>query len=320
MEITRRDFLRYAGASASALGLSQLHLDKLERVLAQTAVAAPIVWLSGSGCTGCSISLLNAVNPTIDQVLTGTISLKFHPNVMAAAGDLAISAARSTQQAGGYILVVEGAIPTGNSSKYCYVWDEGGRSVTMAEAVRSLAAQARTIVAVGTCAAYGGIPRAYSPAAAKGVGAFLGRSVINMPGCPAHPDWIIGALVQVLGGTLPALDANGRPTAFYTKTPLHERCPRKETEEASRFGQDGRCMEELGCKGPSTHADCDLRWWNNKQNWCIGVNGLCIGCTEPDFPAFPLHKSGEDNDDDEIPVTSPLPYKVWLPFMSNGGH
>ena len=318
MEITRRDFFRYAGASALALGLNQLHLDELERVLAATSGAAPVVWLSGSGCTGCSISLLNAVNPTIDQVLTSTISLKYHPNVMAAAGDLAVSAARSTQQAGGYILVVEGAIPTGTSSKYCYVWDEGGQSVTMAEAVSSLAAQASYIVAVGTCAAFGGIPRTYSPAAAKGVGAFLGRPVINLPGCPAHPDWIVGSLAAVLSGAMPTLDANSRPTAFYTREPIHERCPREESQEASRFGQDGRCMEELGCKGPSTHADCDLRWWNNSQNWCIGVNGLCIGCTEPDFPAFPLHRGGVSGGGEEIPIAPSLPYQTWLPFVSSG--
>jgi hydrogenase small subunit len=129
----------------------------------------------------------------------------------------------------------------------------------------------------------------------------------------------VGSLAAVLSGAMPALDANSRPTAFYTREPIHERCPREEREEASRFGQDGFCMKDLGCKGPTTHADCDLRQWNNKQNWCIGVNGLCIGCTEPDFPAFPLHKGGESGDDDGVPITPPLPYKVFLPFVSNGG-
>jgi len=172
VEISRRDFLRLAGASAGALGLSSLQLAQVEQALA-SASSPPVLWLSGSGCTGCSISLLNAVNPTIDQVLTSTISLKYHPQLMAAAGDMAVAAARSTQQVGGYVLVVEGAVPTGASESFCYVWDEGGQPVSMASAVKSLASPAKYVVAVGTCAAFGGIPAAYSPSGARGVSAYL---------------------------------------------------------------------------------------------------------------------------------------------------
>ncbi len=292
MEISRRDFLRYTVASAAALGLSSLQLTRLQDALASETSPA-VIWLSGSGCTGCSMSLLNAVNPTIDQVLLNTISLKYHPNLMAAAGDLAVQAARSTQQAGGYILVVEGAIPTASGGRYCYVWDEGGQAVTMASAVQSLAAKASKIVAVGTCASFGGIPKAYSPAGAQGVGAFLGKSVINIPGCPAHPDWIVGSLAQLVAGTTPALDSNGRPTAYFGGEAIHERCPREEDDEDHQlaFGIDGACLRGEGCKGPHTHCDCDKRKWNNKQSYCIGVNGLCIGCTEPSFPSFPLHSA-----------------------------
>ncbi len=306
MDVTRRDFLKYAAASAAALGLSRVQLARLETALAASS-RPPVVWLSGQACTGCSVSLLNAVNPTVDQVLLNTISLNYHPNVMAAAGDLAVSAARSTAQAGGYILVVEGAIPTASNGRYCYVWDEGGRAVTMADAVSSLAATAQYVVAVGTCASFGGIPARYGPSASMGVGAFLGRPVINLPGCAAHPDWIIGSLVQVLTGPLPALDSYNRPTAFYTPQVVHDRCPRRETEEASQFGQDGLCVEELGCKGPRSHCDCDIRKWNNGQNWCIGANGLCIGCTEPSFPAFPLHAGGVYVPPQATPGPSPTP-------------
>lgn len=288
MNISRRDFLKYVGASALALGLGEWHLAELERALAQTT-GTPVLWLSGSACTGCSVSLLNAVNPPVDQLLTSTLSLRYHSTLMAAAGDLAVSAARSTAQAGGYILVVEGAIPTGAGGRYCYVWDEGGQPVTMASALTSLAASARHVVAVGTCAAYGGIPRVYPVTGAVGVGAFLGRAVVNLPGCPAHPDWIIGTLSQLILGNVPALDANGRPVAYYGNT-VHSACPRRTGPKATNFGQDGLCMNLLGCKGDVTCADCSTRLWNNRQNWCVGVNSLCIGCTEPQFPAFPLHR------------------------------
>jgi hydrogenase small subunit len=292
MEITRRDFLKYSAGAAVMLGLTSLQLSQVEKVFAGSS-NAPVIWLSGSACTGCSVSLMNAVNPTIDSVLINTINLKYHPNIMAAAGDMAVAEARSTAQAGGFVLIVEGAIPTGSAGKYCYVWEENGKPVTMAEAVTSLAAKAKYLVAVGTCASFGGIPAVNATTGSKGLGAFLGRSVINLPGCPAHPDWIIGSLVKVLSGAMPALDLNNRPLDFYTKQSMHDRCPRREGEEANRFGQDGRCLQELGCQGKKAHADCDRRLWNNKQNYCIGVNGLCTACTEPSFPAFPLHRNDD---------------------------
>lgn len=287
MKISRRDFLKYASASAATLGLSQLQVGKLGRALAQTA-GAPVIWLSGAGCTGCSISLLNTVSPTIDSLLTTSVSLKYHSTLMAAAGDLAVAAARTAAQAGGYILVVEGAIPTAASGKYCIVWDEGGVPVAMTSALTSLAANARYVVAAGTCASYGGIPRSYALPGAQGVGTFLGRSIINLPGCPVHPDWLVGTLSQLIIGSVPALDSNGRPTAYYGRT-IHNRCPRRSAARATQLGQDGRCLRNLGCKGPNTYGDCGVRLWNNKQNWCVGANGLCLGCTQPDFPRFPLH-------------------------------
>jgi hydrogenase small subunit len=291
MRITRRDLMKYAGASAAALGLSGVELAQAAEVLASSTSPA-VIWLSGSGCTGCSVSLLNAVNPTIDQVLLNTISLKYHADLMGAAGDLAVAAANSAANAGGHILVLEGAIPTGAAGRYCAVWSENGRSVTAAEAVTKMAAKAKYLVAVGTCAAFGGIPRVAGATGALGLGAYLGKPVINLPGCPAHPDWVVLSLVSLIAGKVPALDSKRRPTLFYTTQTVHERCPRRETEEASQFGQRGRCLEELGCKGPSSHCDCDIRLWNNKQSYCISANvgGLCIGCTEANFPAFPLHR------------------------------
>ncbi len=296
MRISRRDFLRYVAASAAALGLTQVQLNKLSDVLADSG-SPPVLWLGGSGCSGCSVSLLNAVNPTIDEVLLNTISLKFHPTLVTAAGEVAVDAARATAAVGGYVLVVEGAIPVGAEGRYCYVWKENDVPVTMAEAVTLLAANAARIVAVGTCAAYGGIPAVYGLTEARGLSAFLGRPVINLPGCPAHPDWIIGSLVQLLTGGSLDLDSYGRPTAYYKTQFIHQRCPRRRSPEATQFGQDGLCMERLGCKGPQSHADCDTRLWNNGHGWCIGVNGLCVGCTEPDFPAFPLHSGSVTSDD-----------------------
>jgi hydrogenase small subunit len=294
MHISRRDFLRYVGAAA--LALSQLQLEQIEEALA-AASSPPVIWLIGSACSGCSVSLMNAVNPTVDQVLLNAISLKYHPTLITAAGDLAVKAATSTAATGGHILVVEGGIPTGESGKYCTVWDEAGIPVTMADAVRKLSSKAKLTVAAGTCAALGGVPSAFCGTSVTGVRDFLGRSVVNVPGCPPHPDWIIGTLAAALSGQLPQLDDYYRPVTFYKREVIRERCRRKDAEEASQFGRRGRCLKELGCKGPISHTDCDLRLWNNRQGWCIGANALCIGCTEPSFPAFPLHRDGEADED-----------------------
>ncbi len=327
MEITRRDFLKYLGASAVALGLGRMPLSQIEAAMAAASDPA-VVWLSGASCSGCSVSLLNAVNPTIDQVLLDTVSLKYHNTLMASAGEMAVTAARSSATAGGHILVVEGAVPAGEGGQYCFVWEEDGHPVTMVEAVQGLATNASHIVAVGTCSAFGGIPAAFCGTDVQTLGDFLGRSVVNLPGCPAHPDWIIGTLASLIGGVVPDLDSYGRPLDYYPSQVIHSRCPRRESEEASSFGQANRCLEELGCRGKHSHADCDWRGWNNGENWCIGANGLCIGCTEPSFPAFPLH--GEVDDDDHYvgdaagcvaaspptAIDDPSPSKVHLPFVS----
>ena len=197
MEVSRRDFIKCLFASGAAVYLSSVSPEQIERVLADTNSPA-VIWLHGAACTGCSVSLLNAVNPSIDSVLLDTISLRYHPSLMAEAGDTAVQSARSTQASGNYILVVEGAIPTANRGKYCYVWDEGGRSVTMAEAVASLAANAKAVVAVGSCAAFGGVPAANPTTGVMSVQAFLNRPVINLPGCPSHPSWMIGALALLM--------------------------------------------------------------------------------------------------------------------------
>jgi len=151
------------------------------------------------------------------------------------------------------------------------------------------------ILAVGTCAAYGGIPAAVpNPTEARGIGDVLKMlsisvPVINIPGCPCHRDWFIGTVARVLlYGVPPAkdLDEHGRLKVYYGKS-VHNRCIFRDYLDdgifASKFGEVG-CMMEIGCKGPFTHADCPIRQWNSGVNWCINAGAPCMGCTEPGFP------------------------------------
>ncbi len=285
MRISRRDFLKYCSASAAALGL-QFTLGPLEKVLA-TGGGPPIIWLSASSCTGCTVSLANRIsgNAPVDltDLLINTINLAYHPNLMGAAGDLAVETLRSADN-GSFILAVEGGIPTVYNGKTCILWSEGGVDVTAMAAVNDLAARASKIISVGTCAAFGGIPGgAPNPTGVKSVKALTGKTTINIPGCPPHPDWIVWTIAQLLAGSTPSLDSYGRPTALYGAT-VHSRCPRRSANWATSLSQTGLCMNNLGCKGRLTYADCPTRKWNNGVNWCVGSDSLCQGCTQSGFP------------------------------------
>lgn len=293
MKITRRDFLKASGAVVIALSVTSSGLIKLQKVMALEG-SQPVVWLQGQGCTGCSTSLLNSIYyTTIDDLLLKTIDLEFHPTVMAAAGDLAVSAAEAALDKGGYVLVVEGAIPTAEDGRYCYLWPK----MTALDGVKTFSRNAAFILAVGTCAAYGGIPGGKpNPTRAKGVSEILGRDieVINIPGCPAHPDWIVGTIAHLLAHSeAPRLDSDGRPRDYYQHK-IHTRCPnRKKFNEQKLFARELSelaCLYKLGCKGKETDADCPIRKWNSPAqgeygvNWCIGARNPCQGCTDPGFP------------------------------------
>ena len=285
MKITRRDFMEYCTKAAALLGL-QSALSPIERALASSG-GPPVIWLKGASCSGCTISLANRVSTSapidLTDLLVHTVDLVYSTPLMAAAGDLAVRRLRAAQ-AGAFILVVEGGIPTQFGGRTCTVFTENGADVTALEAVKDLAPKAKRVVAVGTCAAFGGIPGAApNPTSIASVEAASGVSTVNVPGCPPHPDWIVWTLAQLLAGRAPALDSSGRPTELYGKL-VHDECPRRNQPWATSLSQTGLCMGNLGCKGRATYSDCPSRKWNNGVNWCVGVDSLCQGCTQSGFP------------------------------------
>ena len=263
----------------------------------------PVIYLQASGCSGCAVTMLNSASPTIknvliDQIVPGVhINLRFHPVIMAAAGDMAISAMEDTAETkkGEYVLVVDGAIPSSDGAIYGAVGERNGKPVTMEERVTELAGDALAVIAIGTCSSFGGISAAApNPSGCRSVKAVLdsngiNKPLINVPGCPPHPDWFIGTVGSILLNGLPTaddLDDFLRPKAYYGKL-IHENCPRRayfdEGKFAKKFGDEG-CLYELGCKGPITYSDCPLRKWNGGTNWVIGAGAPCNGCTQPEFP------------------------------------
>jgi hydrogenase small subunit len=279
---------------------------------------------------------------------TGYVTLDWNSTVMAGAGDIPVQHLKDIVHGGGllgvFILMVDGAVPT-KDERYCYVFDNevndgvGGTkiinelplgSITLADALRWMAPLAAAVISVGACASYGGIPHGKgNKTGAMGVKEFLtgegiNTPVINVPGCPPHPDWIIYPAAYILANStypplslsLPPLDIKGRPTAVFQGTlmngiaqPFCYDCPNKPTQGTPQAAQtlgDKGCLGYLGCKGPYTVGDCPIRQKNTaddgtKMNWCVGAQGPgapsgnvgkgigearhpCQGCIEPEFP------------------------------------
>ena len=262
----------------------------------------PVAWIQGGTCTGCSVSVLNTLYPSIknvliDEVVPGQhLSLKFHATVMAGAGDPVIKVLEDTgKQKSGFVLVVEGSVSTADGGIYCCVGEKGEKPIPLRQWVTDLGKNALAVIALGTCASFGGIPAGRpNLSGSKGVmdvfkEAGITTPLINIPGCPPHPDWFVGTVARVLVAGLPGaddIDALLRPKDFYGQL-IHENCPRRAYFDEGKFAKkhgDPGCLYELGCKGPITYADCPIRHWNSGVNWCVDSGAGCQGCTQPEFP------------------------------------
>ncbi len=298
--MNRRSFLSLSVRLTALMGLSAKAIPAMAESLAQIARGdAPALWLQGQCCSGCSVSLLNSEPLGPDTLLTQYVSLAFHQTLSGATGDAAVQVVNRAIAKGGYFLIVEGSVPAG-MPKACMFGEE-----TFADQVARAARNAKAIICVGSCATSGGIPAAQNnPTGAIGVPAYLAKQdiktpCISLPGCPAHPDWVVGTIAHVLKFGLPPLDELGQPKAFYGRT-IHEQCPRFPEYErenfATTFGAEG-CLFKLGCAGPITKADCTLRQWNGGTNNCIRAGAPCIGCARSGFALdanFPFHlKNGQ---------------------------
>jgi len=275
------------GLGASAIPRVAEALEELSQGL------APVLWLQGQCCSGCSVSLLDSEAVTPVKLLTRYISLGFHQTLSAATGNQAVEAVNKIVSQGGYILIVEGSVPD-KMPLACTFGDE-----PFAEQLTRAARKARAILTAGSCSSYGGVPAAENnPTGAIAVPAFLKNRgidapVIRVPGCPIHPDWLVGTVVHALKFGLPPVDGLGRPKAYFSKS-MHEQCPRFNHYElqnfARTFGEEG-CLFKLGCAGPITYTDCNIRSWNGGVNSCVRAGAPCIGCGNETFCAkasYPL--------------------------------
>jgi hydrogenase small subunit len=285
--VPRRRFLQVCAGITAAMGLPTSAVGAVANAIAQ-ARRPSVIWLHFQECTGCTESLLRAEHPTVEKLILELISLDYHETLMAAAGRQAEEARRAAmkENAGKYVLVVEGAIPTKEGGNYCKV---GGQ--TAIEMVKECAADAAAVIAIGSCASWGGMPStAPNPTGATSVQEILQKPVVNIPGCPPNPYNFLTTVVHYLTlGTLPALDEQGRPKFAYGRL-IHENCERRAHFDAGRFAlqfgdeghRKGYCLYKLGCKGPETWANCSQIYFGDAGvgTWPVACGHPCIGCTE----------------------------------------
>jgi hydrogenase small subunit len=250
-----------------------------------------VIWLSFQECTGCTESLTRSHSPTIENLILGVVSLDYHHTLQAASGDAAEEARMQAmaENHGKYLVVVDGSLPGPDSNAgYSTIAGHSNYDILM-ETVEGAAA----VVAVGTCAAFGGLPHASpNPTGAVAVQDLItDKPVVNVPGCPPVPTVISGVLAHYLTfGGLPELDGYNRPLAFFGQS-IHDRCYRRPFYDKGLFAesfddegaQKGWCLYRLGCKGPSTYNACATMRWNAGTSWPIESGHPCLGCSEPKF-------------------------------------
>jgi hydrogenase small subunit len=317
--VNRRDFMKVCSMAAAAVGLPSWAAEAMAANAAK-GLKPSVIWLHFQECTGCTESLLRTSHPAVAELILDLISLDYCETLFAAAGYQAEEALKDAMEknAGKYICVVEGGIPLKDGGIYCKI---GGR--TAVDILNDVASKAGAIIAIGSCASWGGIQSADpNPTGATGAPQVLkGKTVVTIPGCPANPYNFLGVALQYATfGSLPALDELGRPVFAYGRV-IHEDCPRRPHFDAGRFAQKfgdeghrkGYCLYKIGCKGPQTHANCSLKNFCEVPGaWPIGIGHPCVGCTEQALLwKVPIHTTVE--------IQAPTPSALFPPIQSGGG-
>lgn len=285
--VSRREFVAFCGQITAMLGLGSAVTPKILKAI-QDVRRPSVIWLQLQECTGCVESVLRTSDPSIGDLVLDLVSLDYQHTIMAAAGDAAERAKAEAMEAGGYVLLVTGSVPTAENGIYTTI---GGR--TAHELLEEAADGAAAILAIGACAHWGSVQAARpNPTGAVGVNRIIrDKPVVNIAGCPPIADVVTATIMHFLTfQRLPDLDSEGRPLFAYGAR-IHDQCPRRAHYDAGQYVQafddegarKGWCLYQVGCKGPATFSPCPIFQWNGHTDWPIGAGHPCIGCTEPNF-------------------------------------
>lgn len=278
-----------------------------------------LYWLQCGGCGGDTWSLSSATDPDLFELVElREIDLLWHPSLSAGTPTdhqrLLERLLRGELQLD--VLAVEGAVIRGPGGTGMYDTFEGRPKKDLASRLSALAGY---VVAVGTCASFGGIG-ADGDVEACGLqwlkdqpGGFLGTDfrsraglpVINLPGCPVHSAVLVSSVAALAEGRLPELNRFNAPAEWYDIL-VHQGCVRNEYHEyrveEEDFGERGCLFFHLGCRGPLTYGPCNKVLWQGRSSRTrVGVP--CVGCTRPDFPQ--RHPFFDTRNIEGIPIDLP---------------
>ncbi|TQI80096.1 hydrogenase small subunit [Serratia fonticola] len=286
--VNRRDFMKLCAALAATMGLSSKAAAEIADSVASPQ-RPPVIWIGAQECTGCTESLLRATHPTIENLLLDVVSMEYHEVLSAAFGEQAEENKHRAieQYKGKYVLVVDGSIPMKDGGVYCMV---AGQPIV--EHIRNAAEHAAAVIAIGSCAAWGGVAASgTNPTGAVSLQEILpDKTVINIPGCPPNPHNFLATVAHIITYQRPpALDAKNRPEFAYARL-IHENCERRPHFDAGRFAKQfgdeghrqGWCLYHLGCKGPETYGNCSTLEFCDIGGgiWPVGIGHPCYGCNE----------------------------------------
>lgn len=292
--VSRRDFMKFCTVMAAGMGLPLGMGAKIAEAVTNPK-RPPVIWISAQECTGCTESLLRSTHPTLEHLILDLISLDYHETLSTPSGHQAEAAKEQSikENKGKFILIVDGSIPTKDGGIYCQI---GGKPVI--DIVREIAPHAAAVVAIGSCASWGGIPAADpNPTGAEPLSKIFKDTpklkdtpIVNIPGCPPNPYNFLSTVLYFLTfKKLPELDNQGRPKFAYSRI-IHENCERRPHFDAGRFaiqfGDDnhrkGYCLYKLGCKGPETFNNCPSLQFGDTGagTWPVGTGHPCFGCSE----------------------------------------
>jgi hydrogenase small subunit len=275
-------------------------------------------WLAGMSCDGCSIAVVGATAPSVEALLSGSLPgiprvILHHSVLSVEAGAAFVENYRMAERGelgAPYVVIFEGSVADERlAERHGGYWSALGadelpdgsmKPIPTASWLGRLAPKAAAVIAIGTCATWGGIPAAEgNPTGSMAVMDFLGASyrsdlglpVVNIPGCSPVGDNFTETVAAVLLflqglGPLPEFDELGRPAWLFNST-VHQRCVRaghyEEGVFAERYGEK-ECLVEIGCWGPVVQCNITSRGAINHVGGCMNTGGICIGCTMPGFP------------------------------------
>ena len=309
--VARRTMEEVAEDIIASQGKSKISLGPLEKVY--------VFWLAGMSCDGCTVSVSGATEPALEDLLTGSIPgiplvVLHHYVLQLESGDHYMRTLELAEQGkldGPYVITYEGSIPdenltvggepfAGEGSFPLFANSEERRRISTAEWIKRLAPGAAAVIAIGTCATWGGIPAAYGNITGsmsvmdwlgKDYRSALGLPVVNIPGCAPvgdnYTDAVQAVLLFLQGlGPLPEFDELGRPQWQFSDT-VHRHCVRGGYYEEGTFAEnygDKECLVEIGCWGPVVNCNISEIGAISHMGGCMNSGAPCIGCTMPGFP------------------------------------